>query len=175
MEKQEQKIGGYRVSDILCCLGREKDYLHRFRRIEDKRKTFNFCSAILGPLWMAYRRMVAEAAIVSVLLCFATSVTPIALWKYINISYDALELICLTVFFAVHIIVLGRLGDKMYWKRIKGIMDSCRCREREEDSLVQEELKGQGGCSIVMALLCFVAEILLNIIFQEIALQIFWG
>lgn len=168
-KKEEERIGGYRVSDIVCCLGKEKDYLRRFALIEDKRKAFNLAAALCGPYWLFYRIMVVEAILLAVVECFCLDVLPILvsiqfLFEIGSGPYYLMRLICLVLYMLIYFPAMGFFADRIYWRRIKGLMDSYQCREKEKDFQTQAELRRLGGCSVPMVLFF----ILLNFILQQL-------
>ena len=158
MEQHEEKIGKYRLSDIICCLGKEEDYPRRFSIIEYGRgRKFNFCAGFFGQWWLAYRMMVPEALIfmgifsvidIAVFFLFASVLGNNAELIYEELIVGLRRFIVL-LSDLIAFLVMGFFGDRIYWRHIRKLMDSFQCGEKEKDSHTQAELRWLGGCSLM--------------------------
>lgn len=180
-KREERKIGGYRVSDIICCLGKEKDYLRRFALIEDKRKAYNLAAALCGPYWLIYRIMVVEAIILAVIEYVCLEIIPIVvsvqyLYEMGPRSYYFMQIVCVVLYALIYFPMMGFFFDKIYWRRLKGLMDSYQCKEKEKDFQTQAELRRLGGCSVPMVIFFAVFNFMLHQLIKVITVRILlWG
>ena len=163
--EQEERIMDYRLSDVVSCLGKqEDDYTRRFRRLREKRRTFNICAALFGYHWLVYRLMVVEALVLYAVDLAAVIFLPAVLLKATGYSDGAVVLggLCTLLIGIVQFVVMGFFGDQIYWRHIKGLMDSFQCKDKGKDSQTQAELRRLGGVSVPMVLFCIVLTVMIR-------------
>ncbi len=165
VEQDEERIMGYRISDVVSCIGKqEDDYIRRFRKLREKRRTFNICAALFGYHWLVYRLMVVEAVVLIVVDLVAEIFLPALLLGGMGYSGGAVVLggVCTLLVVVVQFVVMGLYGDQIYWWHIKGLMDSFQCRDKGKDSQTQSELRRLGGASVPMVLFCIVLTVMIR-------------
>lgn len=171
MERREDRIGGYLESDIMCCVGKNKElYLRRFRDITSGRMTFNFSAAFFGNYWMAYRLMLIEAAILTVLDCAISVYVPLLLERELAVvewSYGFTPIVFLLMG-AVHILFMGFFGDRFYWWHVKRLLNSYQCKDTPGDTAREAELRQRGGTSAIIIVIFLFLQITLTMIFEKI-------
>lgn len=165
VEQEEERIMGYRISDVVSCIGKqEDDYIRRFRKLREKRRTFNICAALFGYHWLAYRLMVVETLVLIAVDLVAEIFLPAALLGAMGYSDGAAVLggLCTLLIGIVQFLVMGFFGDQIYWRHIKGLMDSFQCGDKGKDSQTQSELRRLGGASVPMVLFCIVLTVMIR-------------
>lgn len=174
MEYKEERIDGYLVSDIECCVGKNKNfYINRFRDISQGRKTFNFASAFLSTYWLSYRLMIWEALILIVINSFIEIL--LLLYLLENIGYNRslffAELLCYLFIGAIYTVILGYLGDRLYWSHVKRKLNSCDCKNKEKNPETQLQLARIGGTGIVTIILCILVTPVASALCEKI---VYW-
>lgn len=169
MERREERIGGYLVADIGCCIGKNKElYLKRFRSITSGRMTFNFSAAFFSNYWLSYRIMLAGALILTILGSALDIFLPYFIVKGLGRGEgtDAVVFFSLVLLSALYFLFMGFFGDRLYWWHIRRLLDSYKCKDQPEDSSTQAELRQRGGTSVTIIVICMflqgTASLLLN-------------
>lgn len=171
MEHREEKIGGYLVSDIACCIGKNKElYLKRFRDIESKRMTFNFSAAFCSNYWLAYRLMLVGAVALTILADVVYIFLPYLIVKGLGWGpgTDAVILFFSSLLLAIGILFMGFFGDRLYWWHVKRLLNSYKCKEQPADSDTQAELRQRGGTSVMIIVICMFFQGTVSLIFTKI-------
>lgn len=167
MEDNRYRIDGYDVEDIKLCLGNKTEYyMDAFSKIERRENTFNYAAALVSGSWLAYRMMwkavfihwaVVSAA--SVVLGFGFGL----LAAFSTIEVEKIQLLASFIIIVGDYVVMGYLGNHLYWNKVKSMLDKQECRNRQEDlpevrkAILLEESKPSIGA-------IFVAAIILNIL-----------
>ncbi len=155
------RIDGFLESDIRICLENNEDtYIERFRNLPGRK--FNFCAAIFGSRWYAYRLMLKEgwlfwiiemgaSAFISTLLTvmgFRTMMDPDSIRTMIMVGG---ALVFLIFFF-----IQGFIADQIYWKRMRRELGAIGRQNSKEPAMEDEieKMKGQLGVSIKSVIIC---------------------
>lgn len=157
MERREERIGGYLVSDIGCCIGKNKElYIKRFRSIESKRMTFNFSAAFFGNYWLSYRVMLIGAVVLTVIASVLEVFLPHLIVNGLGWGpgTDMVLVFSFVLLFASGFLFMGFFGDRLYWWHIKRLLKSYNCKDQPEASSAQAELRQRGGTSVIIVIIC---------------------
>lgn len=141
MEYDESQIGGYLISEIRGYLEKNQDeYLNRFRQI-DKKKKFNGAAAFFGPLWFAYRMMWIEGILLwfisSIITLFTSFIIYMLVLARIIYSKDSAGLL-LFLLWIVKFLIIGKLADSIYWRKIKKKIDALHWENEKKLSTIQK-------------------------------------
>ncbi len=141
MDYDENQIGGYLISEIKEYLEKNQDeYLNRFRQI-NKKKKFNGAAAFFGPLWFAYRMMWIEGILLwfisSIITLFALFIIYMLVLARIIYSRDSAGLL-LFLLWIVKFLIIGKLADSIYWRKIKKRIDASNWEDRKKLSTIQK-------------------------------------
>lgn len=172
------RVGDYLVEDVIACVGRHGDvYCGKFKKLHDGGYSFNWCSALFGGLWFAYRKMWKAAAAIlafNVLYSLASSLVASRTVLATGGSMMVFMAVCV-VLLAVFIMGFGLLGDWLYCHRVTKILDGhgCRMRQPSQDEGLRQALAKEGGTSIwgplVFCTVGLVAEQILSVILGAVS------
>lgn len=176
------RIDGYLADDIAQFVGPNYNtYLRKFQRVSEGHVSFNWAAAVFSNRWMAYRGMFRQAVIFSLILnAFSGIVSYLILTLFQSLgtqisdsTYLQLNMFSMALTVCVGLIV-GLIGDSMYWKRAKKMMDqlSCRGREAVSDQRIARSLRAAGGCKMGYAILIIFFDLSINQIISAILSQL---
>lgn len=173
MEQREDRIGGYLESDIMCCVGKNKElYLKRFRDITAGRKTFNYSTAFFVYYWLAYRLMLIEAVILIVLDCaVAAYISFLSAQLVVDERLGGFAVIAILLIGTVHFLFIGFFGDRIYWWHVKRLLNRYQCKDTPADTAREAELRQRGGTSAIIVFIFICFQGLLTVIFEKIFLN----
>ena len=176
------RIDGYLADDIAQFVGPNYNtYLRKFQRVSEGHVSFNWAAAVFSNRWMAYRGMFRQAVIFSLILnAFSGIVSYLILTLFQSLgtqisdsTYLQLNMFSMALTVCVGLIV-GLIGDSMYWKRAKKMMDQLSCRDREavSDQRIARSLRAAGGCKMGYAILIIFFDLSINQIISAILSQL---
>ena len=176
------RIDGYLIDDIAQFVGPNYNtYLKKFQRVSEGHVSFNWAAAIFSNRWMAYRGMFRQAVIFSLILnAFSGVISYLILTLFQSLgtqlsdsTYLQLNMFSMALTVCVGLIV-GLIGDSMYWKRTKKIMDqlSCKGREALSNQRIAKSLRTAGGCKMGYAILIIFFDLSMNQIISSVLAQL---
>lgn len=165
------KIGNYLITDILDGVGKNGcRYLGKFQRLNEKRQSFNWCAALFSCSWFAYRKMWKEALLSSGINLVYTEINilirlslPESFWT------DFGFMICSLFISLLFMIAYGFLGDRLYFKKVRTILDKQGCTDKTgvRDEEWEASLRKAGGTSAmgvaVLLVLFFIIQLCRNV------------
>lgn len=166
------RLEGYLVDDIASFVGvNYATYLNKFQKISEGRISFNWAAALFSNRWMAYRGMFRIALLFSLVLNTISGILSYMILmmfqslgtQLTDAIYDRLSMFSILLTIAIGLVV-GLIGDSLYWKHTKKAMNRFNCKDREPISnlRIARSLKAMGGCKIGYALLIIVFDLSFN-------------
>lgn len=142
------------ISDIKASLDQKAEYYLRPFRESKERRNFNKSAAIFQMYWMAYRKMLLESAVVWVFQRLFISIIIILMFWYsprIFFTMPYLIKFGITLYWCIQFVLIGYLGNRLYWSRIKRGMKRHGCKDRGEGENLElyEMLKKENGVSVL--------------------------
>lgn len=133
-----------------------KYYADKLNRYEQGSKySFNFWAGLLGLIWFCYRKMYVQAIILFLLTFVLGAISGIVLLLFIPdeqliTSYNNV------IIWTLSFVILGFLGNTLYIKKSKKIVEELIARNEIEDipNSMATELREKGGTSMTAALIC---------------------
>ncbi|WP_343209267.1 DUF2628 domain-containing protein [Anaerolentibacter hominis] len=177
---KENRIDGYLEQDISNYVGTNEDtYLYKFRTISQGRNTFNPCAAIFQHYWLAYRRMWREClvyfgiSIVCNLLFLCIAGLILSRGGNAQSLTSNVQMVSL-IMFVVQILIFGYLGDRLYWRRTRKVLNRYGClnRSAEASAPLSKQLEGEGNVSMVLVAGVLVITVTMNQILNTVGVQI---
>ena len=140
-------------------------YKAAFKDLDNGKKyVWNWFSFLFGPLWFFYRKMCAEAVIITIIL-YALSLVSLPFAE----PYESIVSVSITI---VSCIILGFLGNSLYKKRYDKIKERTKSMSPEKRKFAYSEY---GGTSVPFIFLGFALYIILRVITSIISLIISGG
>ena len=165
---------GFLLSDLEICIGSQYSvYMDKFSKRRQGKHTFNWCSAIFSTEWLLYRKMWKAWLYVYLLqslwgLLYNVFLSVLSFFMgfplgFLSLaeSHLGLAVLFILVYWLIPSVILGFLGDGIYWRHIRSLLIRHQCFRRPpvyEESLVQT-LQEEGQTLtvwefIMLSLLC---------------------
>ncbi|WP_312643214.1 DUF2628 domain-containing protein [Hydrogenoanaerobacterium sp.] len=158
----ETRVDGYLTADIVSYVGKKGEvYTEKFKAIEQKQITFNWCAFLFSGNWFAYRRLYGWAVgtilaatfigigIAAVLVApLANGTISIGMFTFLSFAVGLLlRLAC------------GFLGDRIYWGRVKKELNNENCKDRPAtlNQRLHQRLGLAGSPSVLAVVISVVA------------------
>ena len=145
-------------------VGQEKadKYEQKFAKIEEGRRSWNWCAFLVGPWWLAYRKLYVQACLylAFVLAIYAAAFTVGSF--FLMMGYSSRGMVTAGIAIAVY---FGLNGDKMYFDKINKCFDS-----ENKDKCI-----GKYGGTSAKAVILFFVIFLVAVIAASIIATVFLG
>lgn len=177
---RRERIDGYLVSDIEDCLVRlEPDTIERFRKAQSK-PLFSEGAGFGGNLWYMKRGMYDISLwIVLINMVVVPLIAAAYGWLHRGDNWlpyrDGYVYIFLGIVLLLEICPLGMIGDRVFWKHTKEILDyhGCKYRADKENPELKKKLAEVGAPSIFNQLAILVLDLLCLFYLKQITTALF--
>ena len=166
------RIDGYLVDDIASFVAvNPSTYIRKFQKVSEGRISFNWAAAIFSNRWLAYRGMFRTAFLFSIIVnTISGIISYIILMMFQTMGTEltdttSSEIYMFSMMLSVAIgLIMGLIGDSLYWKRARQVMDRYGCQGREpvSDQRIARSLRALGGCKMGYALLIILFDLSFN-------------
>ena len=168
----DTRIDGYLVDDIASFVAiNPSTYIRKFQKVSEGKISFNWAAAIFSNRWLAYRGMFRTAFLFSIIVnTISGLISYMILMMFQTMGTEltdttSSEIYMFSMMLSVAIgLIMGLIGDSLYWKRARQVMDrySCRNREPVSDQRIARSLRALGGCKMGYALLIILFDLSFN-------------
>jgi len=143
-ESDDEKVESFVVRNAAYY----RDRWTRFHEKPGSFLSFNWAACLLGPLWLAYRKLY-----VPTLLSVVVLVADVALWLYVEdrqLLSENLSTLWGWIVAVLWVGVFGFLGNYWYWGRFRNVEQQATARHTDRNGQLQY-LRFEGGTSPVVA------------------------
>ncbi|SFR55101.1 proline-rich domain-containing protein [Anaeromicropila populeti] len=178
------RIEGYLHRDLRAFIGKKANtYLRKFEKIDSHKMSFNWCAFLFSGYWLAYRKMLAASTIFWIIY-FSFVIGYTTLLQYLmdihqlTLSSAMGMSVMRYSFLILQTILMGFLGDRIYWRHTKKSLNRFHCQNNSEIHSEKNVsyIKDDGGTSKSFAFLaiiiCIGINILLSVLFNETTMQL---
>lgn len=166
------RIDGYLLDDIAAFTNLNyPSYIRKFQKVAAGKISFNWAAAFFATRWLAYRGMFKTALLLSMALNTFSGVVS----YIIQMTFQALgtpmsdavfeQLMLFSFVLSIGVgLVVGLLGDSIYWKHTKKFLDYHNCKDREPVSnpTITRALRQSGGGKITYAAVLIIFDFTFN-------------
>lgn len=175
--QQPEMIHNHSVTDLQYLVEKKWDvYKKKFHRMDSGGMSMNWCAALFGCIWAAYRKMWKNAFILLGIELFNTILATVIT---LLLGNTAPALFLRFIFLIAVIALCGLLGDKMYFNHVCRTLDTYELKKRagstDASSYLTKHSGTSGGYAIAMLLLRGALVYLLRILVTYLAVLILYS